>query len=172
MARIVSATLAVLALSAVSTVASEQYFYKLAGDSYVRHMFATTTQPVKSVREIPAYVIKAAREITGDDFRLASPGERYRSSDAGIAGDEKLPFRQLQWATRSNSHIIICYHRGGLGQAVCVLAFQLEPAQRIANPVLVATLTSMSEPYASLADIRRAFDHGKLQQYRPTFLDF
>jgi hypothetical protein len=172
MTRITSATLTLLLSSALFLFARDQYFYKLASDSYIRHMFATTTQPVKSVREIPNYVIKAAREITGDDFRLANPGERYRSSDAGIAGDEKLPFRQLQWATRSDSHIIICYHRGGLGQAVCVLAFALEPAQRVANPVLVATLTSMNEPYASLADIRRAFEHGKLQPYRPTFLDF
>ena len=86
------------------------------------------------VQGIPSYVIKTAREITVSDFRLANPNQRYRSSDAGIAGDEKLPFRQLQWATRSASHIIICYHRGGMGQAVCVLAFQLEPAQRLANP--------------------------------------
>src|SRR5207249_459353 len=113
MPRVASAILALLALSSVSLVAREQYFYKLTSDSYVRHMLATTTQPVKSVQEIPSYVIKAARDITGDDFRLANPGERYRSSDAGIAGDEKLPFRQLQWATRSASHIIICYHRGG-----------------------------------------------------------
>jgi hypothetical protein len=171
MPRIASAILILLASSSL-LVAREQYFYKLASDSYVRHMFATTIQPVKSVQDIPSYVIKAAREITGDDFRLATPGERYRSSDAGIAEDEKLPFRQLQWVTRSESHIIICYHRGGLGQAVCVLAFTLEPAQWVANPVLVATLPSMSEPYGSLADIRRAFDHGKLQPDRPTFLDF
>jgi hypothetical protein len=172
MQRLLSATLTVLALSSMSVVARDQYFYKLASDSYVRHMFATTTQPVKSVQDIPGYVIKAAREITGDHFRLANPGERHRSSDAGIAGDEKLPFRQLQFATRSDSHIVICYHRGGLAQAVCVLAFALEPAQRVANPVLVATLTSMSEPYGTLADIRHAFERGKLQPYRPTFVDF
>src|SRR5258708_6040592 len=172
MTRDVGSALAFLALMSGSLIAREQYFYKLASDSYVRQMFATTTQPVKSVQEIPSYVMKAAREITGDDFRLANPGQRYRSSDAGIAGDEKLPFRQLQFATRSDSHIIICYHRGGLAQAVCVLGFALEPAQRVANPVLVATLTSMSEPYGTLEDIRRAFERGKLQPYRPTFLDF
>lgn len=163
----------VSALPLVTHGAGKQsFFHQLASDSYIRNMFATTTQPVRSVRQIPSYIIKAARQITGDDFRMADPKERYISGCGMILPDDNgLPFRQMRFATKSDSHFIICYHRGGAAQAVCILAFVLDPPKKSAEPVLVAQI-SMSEPYETLANIRRAFAAGKLDQYRPTYIDF
>jgi hypothetical protein len=85
--RITVGALALCVLIPREEIAHERFFYKLASDDYVRKMFATTIQPMKSVQELPRYVIKAARDITGDDFRLANPNERYRATDAGMEGD-------------------------------------------------------------------------------------
>ena len=170
------ATLATYLVSAsifvLTSCASEHYFYKLASDDLIRKMFATTTTPLSSVRDIPSYVVKAARDITGDDFRLADRNQRYIATDVVLPGDRGLPHRQLQIATRSDSYVLLAYHAGGYGQGFCVLAFAITPKEKHAHPVLVATLTDFREPHETVSDLARAFERGKLQQYRPTSLDF
>jgi len=154
--------------------AKEKFFYRLASADYLRKILTETTEPVRSVREIPHYVIAAARKITGDDFRLANPNERYISGCVRILPDDaNLPIRQMVFATKSPSHFIICYHRGGgYAQAWCVLAFSIDSAKGDAQPVLVGTHWASSKPPESLSELRSAVARNEIQQYRPTFLDF
>lgn len=156
-----------------TTCAKVEFFYQLASRDYLRKILTETTEPVHAVREIPRYVIDAARTITGDDFRLANPNERYVSGCGRILPDDAhLPIRQLVFATKSPSHIILFYHRGGgYAGAECVLAFSIDPVRRDAHPVLVGTYLG-SRPLQSLPDLRRAIARNEIQQYRPTFLDF
>jgi hypothetical protein len=165
-------SLAAMERIAHPAIAKVKFFHELAGGSYLRKILTETSEPVHSVREIPRYVIAAARRITGDDFRLANPDERYISGDARILPDDAgLPMRQLVFATRSSSHFIIFYRHGGYGQGQCVLAFSIDPARKDAQPVLVGCYLG-SQPVTSLADLRRAIARNEVQQYRPTFLDF
>jgi hypothetical protein len=168
--RLISLVLAPLAL--LTSCAREHYFYKMASDELLRKMFATTTTPIPSVREIPPYVIKAAREITADDFRLADRNQRYLATDVVLPGDRGLPHRQLQIATRSDKYVLLAYNAGGYGQGFCVLAFAITPEEKLAQPVLIATLTDWRAPHETVADLARAYERGKLQEYRLPSLDF
>jgi hypothetical protein len=156
-----------------TTFAKAEFFYQLASGDYLRKILSETTEPVHSVREIPRYVIAAARKITGDDFRLANPNERYVSGCVRILPDDaNLPIRQLVFATKSPSHLIMFYRRGGsIAAAECVLAFSIDPTRKDAQPVLVGTYLG-SQPLTSLPDLRRAISRNEIQQYRPTFIDF
>jgi hypothetical protein len=166
------ALIAPLAFIAQPACADVKFFYELAGGKYLQQILTETTEPVRSVRDIPPYVIAAARRITQDDFKLANPDERYVSGCGRILPDEAgLPVRQLVFATKSASHFLIFYRHGGAAQGQSVLAFKIEPDQQIAEPVLVGSYLG-SEPVESLADLRRAFARNEVQQYRPTYLDF
>ena len=155
-----------------SALADVKFFYELAGGKYLQQILTETTEAVQSVRDIPPYVIAAARRITQDDFELANPGERYISGCGRILPDDAgLPDRQLVFATKSASHFLIFYRHGGAVQGQCVLAFKIEPAEQIAEPVLVGRYLG-SGPVESLADLRSAFVRNEVQQYRPTYLDF
>lgn len=164
----ISSTLVLL-----TACAREFYFYKLASDDLVREMFATTTTPISYVRDIPPYVMKAVREVTRDDFRIADRGRPYIATDVVLLPEMRgLPNRQLQVATRSEKYVLLAYHVGGYGQGFCVLAFSITPNEHEAHPILIATLTDFRVPHDTVSDIAQAFEHGKLQQYRPTSLDF
>jgi len=164
--------IAAFALMAQPAWADVKFFYELAGGKYLQQILTETTDSVQSVRDIPAYVIAAARRITEDDFKLANRDERYVSGCGRILPDDAgLPSRQLVFATKSSSHFLIFYRRGGAAQGQCVLAFRIEPDQQIAEPVLVGCYLG-SEPVESLVDLRRAFARNEVQQYRPTYLDF
>ncbi len=155
-----------------ATAGNAKFFYDLASGSYLRKILAETTQPVASAREIPRYVLVAARRITQDDFKLANPNERYISGCGVILPDDAgLPYRQLVFATRSPSHILIFYRHGGYAQGECVLAFRIDSARRQAEPVLVGRYVG-SRPVESLDDLRHAFARNDVQQYRPTYIDF
>ncbi len=155
-----------------SALADVKFFYELSGGKYLQQILTETIEPAHSVSEIPDYVIAAARRITQDEFKLANPNEQYISGCVRILPDDAgLPVRQLVFATKSSSHFLIFYRHGGAAQGQCVLAFRIEPAQKIAEPVLVGCYLG-SEPVESLADLRRAFTRNEVQQYRPTYLDF
>jgi hypothetical protein len=163
----------VLATSVANPVSADvKSFYELAGGKYLQQILTETTEPVQSVRDIPEYVIAAARRITQDDFKLANPDERYISGCGRIPPDDAdLPVRQLVFATRSSSHFLIFYRHGGAAQGQCVLAFRIESAEKIAEPVLVGCYLG-SQTVESLPDLRQAFGRHEVQQYRPTYLDF
>jgi len=165
--------LLIIATAVANPVSAEvKFFYELAGGKYLQQILTETNEPVHSVGDIPPYVIAAARRITQDDFRLANPNERYISGCVRILPDDTdLPTRQLVFATKSSSHFLIFYRHGGVAQGQCVLAFKIEPDQKIAEPVLVGCYLG-SEPVESLAALREAFARNEVQQYRPTYLDF
>ena len=164
--------IAAFALITHSAWADVKFFYELAGGKYLQQILTETTEAVQSVRDIPPYVIAAARRITQDDFKLANRDERYISGCGRILPDDAgLPVRQLVFATKSSSHFLIFYRHGGAAQGQCVLAFKIEPDQQIAEPVLVGCYLG-SKPLESLADLRAAFARNEVQQYRPTYLDF
>jgi hypothetical protein len=156
-----------LCCAGVVTVGASQEPIYLARDNYIRKIFATTTQPVKSVRDIPPYVVRGLKKISGDDFRIADANQPYNATDAVL--DPKLPWRQFRFATKSESHYLVCYDHGGYGSMTCVVAFAIDPSRKSAEPVFVATVWQRCE---SLDDLRRAYARGKLQQYRPTYIDF
>ena len=163
----------VAATAVANPVSAEvKFFYELAGGKYLQQILTETSEPVHSVREIPDYVIAAARRITQDEFKLADPGARYISGCVRILPDDAgLPTRQLVFATKSPSHFLIFYRHGGAAQGQCVLAFKIEPPEKIAEAVLVGCYLG-SQPVESLADLRQAFARNEVQQYRPTYLDF
>jgi hypothetical protein len=164
--------IAAFALITHSAWADVKFFHELAGGKYLQQILTETTEAVQSVRDIPPYVIAAARRITQDDFKLANRDERYISGCGRILPDDAgLPVRQLVFATKSSSHFLIFYRHGGAAQGQCVLAFKIEPDQQIAEPVLVGCYLG-SKPLESLADLRAAFARNEVQQYRPTYLDF
>ncbi len=139
----------------------------------MRKMFATTTTPIPFVHDIPPYVMKAVREITRDDFRIADRGQPYIATDVVLLPEMRgWPNRQLRVATRSDKYVLLAYHVGGYGQGFCVLAFSITPKEHEAHPILIATLTDSRAPHDTVADLARAFERGKLQQYRPTSYDF
>ena len=162
-----------IATSVANRISAEvKFFYELAGGKYLQQILTETTEPVHAVSEIPPYVIAAARRITQDAFKLANPNEPYISGCVRILPDDAgLPTRQLVFATKSSSHFLIFYRHGGAAQGQCVLAFKIEPAQKIAEPVLVGSYLG-SQPVESLPDLRQAFARNEVQQYRPTYLDF
>ncbi len=165
-----------------TSCASEHYSYKMASDELLRQMFATTTTPIPSVRDIPAHVIKAAREITGDDFRLADRNQPYFATrvaaQAALREDKGLPHRQLQIATRSDRYVLLAYHTygyyylGGYAQRLCVLAFSITPKEKLAKPVLIARLWDWRVPRETVTDLAHAYERGKLQEYRLPSYDF
>jgi len=94
------------------------------------------------------------------------------TSDTSLAASAfSQTIRIYQLDSSSSSHFLIFYRHGGVAQGQCVLAFKIEPDQKIAEPVLVGCYLG-SEPVESLAALREAFARNEVQQYRPTYLDF
>lgn len=86
-------------------------------------MFATNTTTPPFVRDVPPYVVKAVREITRDDFRIADRGKPYIATDVVLLPEVRgWPSRQSQVAAHSDKYVLLASRVGGYGQEFRVLA--------------------------------------------------
>ena len=135
---------------------------KAAGDDFIRAGFASATQPVKSAKDFPPVVLKELAKIAGvQQIALADPNEDYNRVPKG---------RQLIFATRSKEFFLVSYmvrnDSMAAGSRVVLLCLY---SSTYVIPLLVAQDLSESR---DLTHLREAFAQGKLNEYRPTYIDF
>ncbi len=143
--------------------------HELATPDVLRPILARTSEPVRSVKEIPPYIMAALSEISGEKpFRLADLHEPYNATDS-VSTDVD---RQLRFATRSKSYFIVCYDIGGgwSRSGNRIVALGIDQRSKSTYPILVAAFRG--DEIQTLADLLRLYDAGRLMQYRPTFVDF
>ena len=109
-------------------------------------------------------VLGALSKISGESpFRIAERGQPFNATDIKVSDYN----RRLIFAARSENYFVICYESAGSEPSAII--FAIYPDAQTAEPILVGKVQG---PCNTLEQLRRAYDAGKIVEYRPTFLDF
>ena len=137
----------------------------IAGAGLIEEALKEPTVPVTSDSEIPDLVRKRLSRVTGEEFHVA-PSE---SSAAETHADRAFIF-----AARSENYFTICYkvvsRSSAFGSRVITAA--TGPGENDGYGYLILVARCPADDVHSMSDLRKAFAAGKLEQYRPTFIDF
>ncbi len=148
-----------IVMSACATRKPEE---KAAGADFVRAALTGATQPVTSAKEFPPVVLRELAKLAGvQKIQFADAGADYNAVPKG---------RQLLFASRSKEFFVVCYKvrndSMAAGSRAVVLSLY---SSTYVIPLLVAQDVTESQ---NLAQLRTAYEQGKLSEYRPTYIDF
>jgi len=135
-------------------------------EKYKQDLLNDTDQPVSVAEAIPSSVTKQLARVSGDPgFRLANPNERFNATDI-ILKDRAN--RRLCFATKSATHYLVCYERGGYVKSKCVVAVRLV-GQSLTTPVWAAMVPNECN---TLEGLRQAYRSHQLIEHLFTVTDF
>jgi hypothetical protein len=122
------------------------------------------TVPVASDSEIPDLIRKRLSRVAGEEFHVAPPGSTTVTTRAD---------RVLIFAARSENYFTICYQviSRSMADGSRVIIAATKPGENDGYGYLIYVAQCRAD-CRNMSDLRKAFAAGKLNQYRPTFIDF
>ena len=137
----------------------------IAYPQLVKEALEEPTVPVTSDDEISPTVRKRLSRVTGEEFHVAPSGGNAAETHAD---------RALIFAARSENYFTICYkvvsRSSAFGSRVITAA--TGPGENDGYGYLILVARCPADDVQSMSDLRKAFAAGKLDEYRPTFIDF
>jgi hypothetical protein len=122
------------------------------------------TVPVTSDDEIPPLIRRRLSRVAGEEFHVAPPGSNTSSTHAD---------RALIFAASSQNYFTICYQviSRSMADGSRVIIASTHPGENDGYGYLVYVAQCRADVH-NMSDLRKAFAAGKLNPYRPTFIDF
>src|SRR5438093_863216 len=108
---------------------------------------------VRSTGDLPTAVVALC---TGDNGRLADPGQKWNATD--VITDPTLPGKRLIWAAVGGEYYVVYYERGGIAHTFHVLVATL--TKNNAKPKLI--WRAVGGPLKDYAAFLIALRNGKL----------
>jgi hypothetical protein len=121
--------------------------------------------PITSDRQIPALIRKRFSRVAGQTFHVAPPGSSTFSTPHAD--------RALIFAARSKNYFTICYQviSRSMADGSRVIIASTKPGENDGYGYLIYVAQCRAD-CRNMSDLRKAFAAGKLNPYRPTFIDF
>src|SRR5438132_8162647 len=108
---------------------------------------------VHSTNDLPPAIVVLC---TGDDGRLADPGQKWNATD--VITDPTLPGKRLIWAAVGGEYYVVHYERGGIAHSFHILIARL--TKNDAKPKVV--WRAVGGPLKDYAAFLNALRSGKL----------
>jgi len=108
---------------------------------------------VHSTSDLPPAIVTLC---TGDDGKLAEPGEKWNATDSII--DPTLPGKRLIWAAIGGEYYVVHYERGGIAHTFHILVAKLTKNDAKPKVIWVGTGGPLKD-YTAFLDALRS---GKL----------
>jgi hypothetical protein len=114
---------------------------------------ASRFREVHAISNLPPTVVALC---TGDNGKIADPGQKWNATDAII--DPTLPGKRLIWATDGDDYYVVHYERGGIAHTFHILVAKLPNDNAKAKVVWRA----VGGPFKDYAAFLTALRNGKL----------
>jgi len=146
-----------------SVAASELECPSIAIRESVESAMMEPTTAVISDEDIPPLIRKRLARVAGEDFHVAPPGSTTFTTHAD---------RALIFAARSEHYFTICYQviSRSMADGSRVIIAATSPGENDGYGYLIYVAQCRAD-CRNMSDLRKAFAEGKLNPYRPTFID-